>query len=75
MLTEAYEYGAGEWEYTDTYIIGDSSISFPYFAYWCPKFLRDEVIIPGDLEPIYLRVEDAGGSTTHYIRSDVEIEE
>ena len=75
LLNKAYEYGAGEWEYTETYIVGDSPISFPYFAYWCPKFFRDEVIIPGDLEPIYLRVEDIGGGTTHYIRSDVSVEE
>ena len=75
LLNKAYEYGTGEWEYTETYIVGDSPISFPYFAYWCPKFFRNEVIVPGDLEPIYLRVEETGGGTTHYIRSDVSIEE
>ncbi len=66
---EAYEYGAGQWKYTDTYIMGDSSVGFPYLEYWCPKFFRDELILPGDLEPIYLRVNTAGG-TIYYVRQD-----
>ncbi len=69
---EAYAYGAGEWKYTGTYIVGDSPVSFPYLEYWCPKFMRNEVILPGDSEPIYLRV--TGSGTIHYIRDDVRIE-
>ncbi len=70
LLKEAYEYGAGEWEYTDTYIIGENSVGFPYFEYWCPKIFRGEVIVPGDLEPIYIRVISQG-HTTDYIRIDI----
>ena len=66
LINKAYEYGAGEWKYTDTYIIGDSPVGFPYLEYWCPKFFRNEVIVPGDLDPIYLRTT----SDVHYIRQD-----
>ena len=69
----AYKYGAGEWKYTDTYIVGDSQVCFPYLEYWYPKIFCGEVIIPGDKEPIYIRVTKAG-STTDYIRQDIYME-
>lgn len=70
LINKAYEYGAGEWKYTDTYIVGESPVGFPYLEYWCPKLFRGEVIVPGELEPVYIRVT-SGGSTTDYIRHDM----
>ena len=71
LKKEAYEYGAGEWAYTDTYIKGDSQIHFPYVEYWRPKLMRNELILPGELEPVYIRVQVFGTGTIHYIRQDM----
>ena len=69
LLDRAYKYGAGEWEYTDTYIMWDRPVNFPYFEYWCPKFYRGEIIVPGDKEPVYIRVKTKW-SSNDYIRYD-----
>lgn len=70
-LKEASEYGDGEWVDTDTYIVGERPISFPYLTYWCPKFMRNEVIVPGELEPIYIQVHSSAAGTIYYARQDV----
>ena len=67
---EIMQYGG--WTDTNLYISSDP-IAFPYLEYWWPKVYTDELVLPGDLEPIYIRVAQWDGSK-YYVREDVREE-
>ena len=71
MEKKAVEYGAEHWEDSDMYIT-DRKIDFPYWEYCLPEGFWDELLVPGNLEPIYLKVWDHWYSeATYYVREDV----
>ncbi len=59
----------GDWKATDLYI-SSRPIAFPYLEYWWPKIYTDELMLPGDLEPIYLGIVQWDGRM-YYVREDV----
>ena len=69
MQDKIHEYGDGNWKDTDTYVTR-RPVDYPYVEYWCPKFLRDEIVVPGALEPIYLKVW-TWDSAYFYVREDM----
>lgn len=69
MEKEIHAYGGDDWSATDTYVTR-RPVDYPYVEYWCPKFLRDKIVVPGELEPIYIGVIQWDGRV-YYAKEDV----
>lgn len=60
-IEDAHAYGDGIWTTEPAFISGDEVV-FPYIDYWLPKIFYDDLSLPGDKEPIYLKVQTLGGT-------------
>ena len=70
IMSDFYEYGNGHWICTNTYI-SQQPVDFPYFEYWDPPTLHPELEVPGELEPLYLRVWESDSRCCYYVREDI----
>ena len=72
IISDFYEYGNGHWICTNTYI-SQAPVDFPYFEYWDPPTMHPELEVPGELEPLYLRVWETDSRCCYYVREDIQI--